>query len=245
MPINPSSGSGSPASGSTCVTVDDILDSPVNCESAKICCTNEILQENLSVAQELVQCFTEYDLCPLESCIKVMSTGNEKLFLTVESKQPIVSLTSVTIVKTGVVLDVESKGEWIILTDGGCFPCGELEVCGIFGLSPMPAAIIRAIKILTLELSAPGITGLVKPFGVSRAGWDDFSISYRADEAAETFGRTTGIREVDNILANYINQRGMFQVIQGKTNCPGPNCTPTCGTNCGCGNPSGTKSCGS
>lgn len=213
-----------------CLTVDDVLN--FGCNTQDICCPYEKIEASLESAVDLVECITGHSLCPEKRCVRYDGTGCSRLYLPPAIIAPVVEVTSVKIDNCSScacgmqeLCGYAVHEHWIEFPCGGHFPCGKhnIEVCGKFGFSKIPAGLKRAVSILALEYAQPGSTGLANPYGVTRVDFeDDMSISYRVDETFNSFGRTSGIKEVDNILGNYLNMAGMLTFVN--TCCQKPCC---------------------
>jgi hypothetical protein len=205
------------ASGSedaSCITYADVLAFKLNCQTIELCCDNATIQARVDRMTELVNAATGVDWCPEDICFEFSGTGKSKLFFTPITSKYLNELGSVDIIKCGtgcgqsteesVDLDtIRNNNYWLEFTCPDCFPCGHnnIRVCGSWG-KPMPQAIKQAIIMLTIESLAPGTMGLTNPGGVSRASWEDFSISYRETDNPSQI--TTGYVEIDNMLQPYV-----------------------------------------
>lgn len=210
-----------------CIEASDVIDFPIkDCTAAELCCSEEQIDARIAEAIDIVEQITGQWICPRDKCITIRGNKTTKLFFPPQIIAPAIEIESVTHEGTAISWDYDVFAHF--LEGEQCFPCCKYEVCGSWGYAEgeIPAMLKRAIIILALELLSPGITGYVTPTGVSRADWEDFSISWRVDETQNVFGRSTGIRYIDNILANYMNHSGMF--LMASSNCP-----ETCCGDCG------------
>lgn len=193
-----------------CIEVDDLISFPIRgCESIITCCSESALEDRLAEAMDIIERITGQTLCPIEKCFVVKGSKSKFLFFPPEVIAPAIEIESIK--KGGTALDIDFRTyPHHLKSDTYCFGCCEYEICGTFGYETIPAGLKRAIIILALEYSQPGITGYAKPFGVSRADWGDMSISYRLEQGFQEFGRSTGIREVDLMIQEYMNTAGMM-----------------------------------
>lgn len=211
-----------------CLDPDDLRQFKVDCQPIEICCSDDEIQNALDMALEIANRFTGQQFCPITDCRIFSGTGSDKLFLTGETSLPLANLESVTIIGSGAELDVSEIRnhahfiEWV-----RCFPCGRnnIRVCGEWG-KELPVGVRHAVLLLALEMLQPGNAGLANPGGVTRADWEDFSISYRVDETFNELRPTTGFREIDNLLLNYMNTAAVVgvHVVPDNDRCIPKNC---------------------
>jgi hypothetical protein len=93
----------------------------------------------------------------------------------------------------------------------GVWPRGQqnIVIAGTWGNATCPAAIRRAVVLLTLERIMPGSTQMI-PDGIAQAQWPDYLVTFKGRAAQ---GITTGYVEVDLLLEKHINHNGMFIVV--------------------------------
>lgn len=214
-----------------CIDVSDLTSFPVRgCQSVSTCCSDEVLEARLAEAIDAIERITGQWICPREYCFKTKGNKSKNLFFPPAVIAPAIEIEYIK--KDGVELDIEyDLDSHFLRTKDYCFRCCDYEVCGTFGYSTIPPSLKRAILILALEYAVPGITGYGKPFGMSRADWGDFSISYRLDEGMQSFGRSTGIREIDIIVQEFLNTAGMFNYMSSVCK---DDCCNDCDSNTGC-----------
>lgn len=213
-----------------CVTPADVIDFRIGCQPIDLCCPEEVIQENLDIAYEVVSVITGQDWCPEESCKLFDGSGTNKLFFNPVTTIPLLSITEITEIaccSSNTNFDaVQNFGKWVQFPCEGCFPCGNknIQICGLWGKT-MPAGIKRAIILLALEITSPGIAGLYTPNGVQSATWEDFRIAYSIEERPRGT-MTTGFQEIDDLLAMYTNTSNdiHFVVVPQDENCMPRNC---------------------
>lgn len=199
---------------SDCITVDDVKNFTVECQPLDLCCDDSTIETELEIAYAAVSIITGTDWCPQLQCITFNGSGTNKLFLHPRTSQPLLTVTSITdtaccggsadlddAVNHGIFLELPCANN----TGDSCFPCGEnnISVCGTWG-KPMPAAIKKAVIVLTIESLSPGSSGQVSDPYVKSATWEDFRVSYQNNDTAENV-LTTGYQEIDDMLKLYTN----------------------------------------
>jgi hypothetical protein len=206
-----------------CLSIDDVINFPVRgCLNPELCCASGVIGDRIEEAVDIIEKVTGHWLCPREKCFKVKGRNNQFLYFPPEVIAPISSLTSIKD-KNGNELDLDhfTVNDHFVEYKR-CLSCCTYEICGEFGFSSIPPGLKRAVLIMSLELLQPGITGYVKPFGITRADWEDFSLSYRVDDTFNLFGSTTGFREIDDMVNNYMNHAGMMLLTA--RDCPNESC---------------------
>lgn len=206
-----------------CLTTDDVINFPVRgCLNPELCCASGVIGDRIEEAVDIIEKVTGHWLCPREKCFKVKGRNNKFLYFPPEVIAPVSELTSIKD-KNGNELDIDdfTINEHFVEYKR-CLSCCTYEICGEFGFSSIPPGLKRAVLIMSLELLQPGITGYVKPFGITRADWEDFSLSYRVDDTFNLFGSTTGFREIDDMVNNYMNHAGMMLLTA--RDCPNESC---------------------
>jgi len=231
---------------STCVTISDVLNYPSCCDVVgNICCSNEAIQKQLTLAIEQIRVVTGTYWCPIQECRLFNGSGENKLFFTPKSNDPLQSMTSVTIKGCDCpdeIITPTNFDNWLEFgcddsCSGGIFPCGtaNIEVCGSWG-HIMPAAIEKAVIYLTLEWSQPGILGLSTTNGLAdTVTWDDFSIKYNTGDSAGFNEFSTGYPEIDQLITPYIPTQSQigFSLI-GDNDCEPKCCGKLCKGKCTC-----------
>lgn len=228
------------AGDGSCLTPDDVRDFKVNCQTVELCCDSATIQQRLDRMTELVNAATGVDWCPTEECFSFSGTGKSKLFFTPTTSKYLNEVTSIDIIKCGascgttpteeeVDLDtITNHNYWLEFNCSSLFPCGRnnIRVCGTWG-KDMPAAIREAIIMLTIESLTPGTIGLTNPGGVSRASWEDFSISYRESDGFSQI--TTGYKEIDDLLQPYVSTASQIKFFVPTNDlCRPRNCGKVC-----------------
>lgn len=223
----------------SCLVPNDLLTYRFRCQTVPLCCPAEAIQVALDAAQERVESFTGHKFCPEDTCVYLDGKGKRTLFLTEVTSLPLTVADSVTILEYGkpdVVVDLAElhvENHTLRYRSTACFPCGQrnIKVCGTFGMA-MPETVKSAVIALALESLQPGSVGL-QPVGVASATWDDFSIRYSVDKTFDTLRATTGFRQLDQVLLNYVNP--MSQVMFGVVGqCDEPACDTDCSGGCSC-----------
>lgn len=212
----------------SCLSAEEIL--KYGCRQQELCCPNEALEAALEAATDAIEVVTGQWVCPREVCFKVRGSGTRNLYFPPAVIAPVISIRSIK--KNGTCITDPYFCSQHYVKGTSCFDRCEYEICGEFGYETIPPLLKRALVILALEYAQPGVTGYANPQGVTRADWSDFSVSYRVRNSEDVHGRTTGIFEVDRILANYINYAGMFMAIQRDGIGCCNNCGGDCATNC-------------
>lgn len=214
-----------------CITPAEVIVFKIGCQPIDLCCPEELIQENLDIAYEIVAVITGQDWCPEDDVCKLFDgSGTDRLFLNPVTSLPLLEIASITDLSCcSPVTDfeaVENFSKWVQFRCGGCFPCGSknIRICGTWG-KVMPAGIKRAIILLALELTSPGIAGLYSPNGVQSATWEDFRIAYSIQERPRGL-MTTGFQEIDDLLALYTNTSNdiHFVVVPQDENCMPRDC---------------------
>jgi hypothetical protein len=184
-----------------------------------------------------VESYTGQVFCPEEGCKWFDGNGKNVLFLNDITSLPLSVLDSITITEWGnddieVDLDeIHHENHTLGYKNSNCWPCGRrnIKVCGTFGL-PMPEGVKSVILVLALESLQPGAAGL-QHNSVMSAKWNDFSIQYKVDKTFDYLTKTTGFRELDQVLQNYVNPMSqmMFGVVG---DCPEKPCSGGCQERC-------------
>ena len=188
---------------SNCVTTDCVLEYPVNgCPAGDILCIpHEAMATNLLEACEIINQFACFPICPEQECRKF--SGNGSCILTFSQK-----LSEMTSIETIGCDDCDLDLEDIRVCDNsielceGTFPCGHqnIQICGIWGEGELNPLIKKAIILLTLELSQPGLVGLQSSQGlVDSVTWDDFSVNYNTADIDVSIP-TTGYPAIDRLV---------------------------------------------
>jgi hypothetical protein len=213
-----------------CIELDELKEFPVRgCQSISVCCSDAALEARLTEAIDMVEHITGQWVCPREVCFTTKGNKSKQLYFIPYVSAPATEIESIT--RAGTVLDIEyTLNDHFIKSQTYCFDCCDYTVCGTFGYATIPPMLKRAIIVLALEFAYPGVTGYAKPFGMSRADWADFSISYRLEDDAQKLGVSTGIKEVDIWLQPFINYSAMFTAISP---CP-DGCCDTCSDSTTC-----------
>lgn len=221
----------------SCLEPDDLKNYKYRCQQVQLCCDDAEIQEALDKAQETVESYTGHKFCPEETCIFFDGNGKQTLFLTETTSLPLTNVDSVTILEWGkedVIVDLDEihqEQHTLLYRSGKCWPCGKrnIKVCGTFGLD-LPSGVKSAILVLALEALQPGAAGIQHNSVVS-SKWHDFSIQYRIDKTFDSIVKTTGFKELDQVLQNYINPRSQFMFgVVG--DCPTKPCDNGCGGPC-------------
>lgn len=195
---------------SDCISVDDIRNHTVECQTVDLCCTDADIEIDLEIAYDMVKIITGTDWCPEQACHKYDGSGISKLFLHTRTTQPLRTLTTIVDVPCcGSTTDftaVVNHGTYLEFPCDGCFPCGSnnITICGLWG-KDMPAAIKKAVILLTLESVSPGSSGFVSDGNVKSATWEDFRIAYHDKATSNPNPQTTGYQEIDDLLKLYTN----------------------------------------
>lgn len=189
-----------------CISADELTGLKINCQPVTICCSEPEIEAAIDRAIEIANIFTGHNWCPYEACILFSGNGRKRLFLNEQTSIYLNSVETVTAIDgtRETAIEVTNNNHWLESED--CFPCGRnnIEVCGTWG-KPMPDYLKHGIILLALEMLQPGSGGIQNPGGVTRADWEDFSISYRVDETYNELRPTTGYREIDNVFMNFLN----------------------------------------
>ena len=203
----------------SCLLASDLRNYKYRCQDIEICCEDEQIDEALEASQEVIERYIGFKLCPEETCKFFDGNGTDLLFLTDITNQPLSETSEVKIhnYATGAVeiIDIDTLFfEPYTVMRKGCkkWTCGRrnIEICGFYG-KELPAGVKNVLIALALESLQPGSAGL-QLAGATRADWDDFSISYRVDETFNILRDTTGFRQLDNILENYVNAFSQAQL---------------------------------
>lgn len=203
------------AGDGSCLTPEDVYEFKIDCQTVELCCDSATIQQKLDRMTELVNVATGVNWCPEELCFEFSGTGTKKLFFTPTTSKYLNEIESIDIIKCGAdcgqnlteevdLDDVKNHNYWLELTCDEYFPCGRnnIRVCGTWGKT-MPQAIREAIIMLTIEALSPGMLALSNPGNISRASWEDFSISYRDIQGSDP-AISTGYREIDQLLQPYV-----------------------------------------
>ena len=222
----------------SCLFPEDLLNYKYRCQTIQLCCDEETIQAALDAAQELVESYTGQKYCQDGTCIFLDGRGSRALFLTEIVSLPLTELTSISILEYGksdieVDLDeIHLENHTVRYKSNKCFPCGDrnIKVCGTFGI-PLPEGLKAVIITLALEALSPGAAGIQPSNGVFAAEWSDFNIRYQVDQTFRIIRKTTGFRQLDNVLEAYINP--MSQVMFGIVDsCKDQSCDTGCNNGC-------------
>lgn len=203
----------------SCLVAEDLKSYKYRCQDIEICCNDEQIDEALQAAQEVIERYIGFKLCPEETCKFFDGNGTDLLFLTEITNQPLSETTEVKVHDyakgTFEEIDIDTLFfEPYTVMRKGCkkWPCGRrnIEICGLYG-KELPVGVKNVLIALALESLQPGSAGL-QLAGATRTDWDDFSISYRVDETFNILRDTTGFRQLDNILENYVNAFSQAQL---------------------------------
>ena len=221
----------------TYLTPDDIRAYKVNCQPIDLgACTDDDIQDAIDEQQEFLERITGDIFC--ENTATEYFDGNGECRILFPPKVPykLLSVTSVSekdcagnwdVVAT---TDYTWSGRWLDkccanTCNTGCGiattpehwirGCNNIRVIGTWGWEETPKPILRALKLLVLEQLSPGSCSSCNahkvPPNVQIVDWGDCKVTYQKNSADEFFkGFSTGIFEVDLILAKYINHVDMF-----------------------------------
>jgi len=229
-----------------CVTVDDVKNDPACCPT-KICCPDEVIEQQIEYVIAKLEYLTCTKWCPEEECRTFQGTGQDTLYF---GNQNLISLIS-----------IESQGccqgcssnckcncnqiEPELNNDGNSisykccdsyFPCGDITVCGIWGQGLDPI-IKNAIIKLTMERVNPGSTGMQCNQGnVKSEAWTDYTVTY-GDSNEDSRFWTTGFNEIDLDLQILLPTSATMDIIQLNKNCG--NCSPVTCNKGSCGSKGG------
>jgi hypothetical protein len=181
----------------SCVTYEDVVEHLNTCNAAELCATPSKVEENLLLAQEFLEGLTGTKLCPYKACKVIKSDDNCTLFWHFRDSDALLVPLTVSLNGTELADTEYTISEHSIKLLEKKFKCTDrVEICGTWGI-PISRSIKRAITLLALEYTQPGITGMQAiDTGVDKVTWSDFSIEY-SDPSTEA---STGFREVDRLL---------------------------------------------
>ena len=203
-----------------CISIDDVLTYPSCCSFIEgLCCNSTVLENNIIKAIELIEAVSQLSICPYDECKRFDGHGDCKLYFTPETSDKLIELITVKYsschpCQTVPTIDPENFGTWLEYCDN-IFPCGSnnIEICGHWGsFTTIPENIKKAVVYLTLELSQPGITGIVSSSGtVDSVTWDDFSITYNTS-GIDLTEITTGFAEIDRMVMAFVPTRSRIKM---------------------------------
>lgn len=107
------------------------------------------------------------------------------------------------------VLKDESRTLRVSRSAPGLWPVGidNVKITGQWG-EECPAAIARAVKLLSAEMLLPGSSGFAED-GVKRRKWED----YEEERQVTTGSTSTGFPGIDAIISQYIVHPGLFRTV--------------------------------
>lgn len=205
--------------------------------------SDEELQAILDDAESTVEMLTNNIFETVADTIYVDGSGLKELFLNVKKPYPIISITSVQEVDIdGTVQNTFTEGTdftvekySLVLADryfslrtaihNGVWPEGDrnIKVTGNWGMSSVPAAIKKAIKLLTIvnslgpKYAGIGIGGSADE-DIVQEEWSDYTVTYKGStpsikQREKGIQNLTGYIEIDRLLSPYINYANLFIAI--------------------------------
>lgn len=182
----------------SCVSYEDVVEYLNTCNAIEICATQGKIEENLELAQEFLEGLLASRLCPYSECKQFLGDDSCYIFWHFRDSDPLIEAVTVSLNDVELEEDTFELAEHSIKLLDKKIKCTDtVDICGVWGV-PVSKSLKRAIILLALEYTQPGISGMqATDTGVDRVTWSDFSIEYSNSEP----GHSTGFREVDRLLS--------------------------------------------
>lgn len=203
-----------------CVTYEDVIEYLDTCDGEELCASQDKVEENLELALEYVEALTNTKFCPYNGCKTFQGQGNCFVYWGFQNTDALISHTSILL--DGSEFEYEVDSHRVKRLDG-LFNCNsKLVVCGSWG-TPMPRNIKKAIILLTLENSQPGITGLYNSVeGAEEIVWADFRITY--NDRIIDGDLSSGFRAIDRLILPFIPTMSQIGITSIDNKCPNGCC---------------------
>lgn len=213
-------------------TPADVKAYKTRCQTVEINCTDDDIQEEIEIQQELLERITNDKFCSFSATYTFDGNGKCRLFFFPKVPYKLLTVTTVTEYNCAlsggsqVITDYVAGNHWIdkccgedcdetCLTrmdtrDKWICGCDTVEIEGTWGWTETPKLIKRALIMMVLESLSPGSCSTCSttkvPPNVQTIDWGDYKVTYQPTTQKDVFaGQSTGILEVDRILALYIN----------------------------------------